>query len=441
MNNRVLFIGGNFSPEPIGIGKYNGEMVDWLAGQGYDCTVITSFPYYPHWKVQDPYLKNSSWFKKEIKYVKPYYEKVVRIYRCPQFVPGNPTGSKRMLLDFSFCLTSFMVLFKLLFHKKYDYVISVVPCFQIGILAILYKAIRGGKFLYHVQDLQIDAARDLKMIKSSILIKCLFRLEKFILKQADVVSSISEGMMDKIKAKCDREINFFPNWVDTKLFFPITDKTALKEEFGFKNTDKVVLYSGAIGEKQGLEAILKVAESLTHIHSLKFVLCGSGPYLKKLVALKESLNLENVVFLATQPYEKLNRFLNMADLHLVIQKANASDLVMPSKLTAILAIGGVAVVTAPENSSLHNLITRHDMGLVIEPENLEALTGVICSSVFRNLAYVSTNARDYAEQYLSIGRILPRFFQNIQHKPAATVQESYTLQTTPSYQRAEMQVL
>lgn len=439
MENRVLFIGGNFSPEPIGIGKYNGEMIDWLACQGYDCTVITSYPYYPQWKVQDPYSKKAFWFKKEIKYSKPFYEKAIQIYRCPQFVPGTPTGSKRMILDFSFCLTSFMIVFKLLFHKKYDYVISVVPCFQIGILGILYKFIRGGKFLYHIQDLQIDAARDLKMIKSTTLINALLGIEKFILKQADVISSISEGMMEKIKTKCNREIDFFPNWVDTKQFFPIENKGALKQEYNFKSTDKIVLYSGAIGEKQGLEAILYTANSLKHIQCLKFVLCGSGPYLKKLEGLRESLALTNVIFMPTQPIEKLNRFLNMADIHLVIQKANASDLVMPSKMTTILAIGGVAVVTAPENSSLHKLISSHKMGLVIEPENMQALTGIVMTSIFKDLDYCSINARNYAEQHLSINRILPRFFQNIQYTPVVNMQESYILHPQIRYEQAEMQ--
>ena len=67
MSKRVLLIGGNFSPELTGIGKYNGEMIDMLASQGYDCTVITSYPYYPHWKVQEPYTTSSGWFKRELK--------------------------------------------------------------------------------------------------------------------------------------------------------------------------------------------------------------------------------------------------------------------------------------------------------------------------------------------------------------------------------------
>ena len=76
---------------------------------------------------------------------------------------------------------------------------------------------------------------------------------------------------------------------------------------------------------------------------LKFIICGSGPYKKELQKMADSLNLNNVNFFPTQPFEKFNQFLNLADLHLIIQKASASDLVMPSKLTTILAVGGISL--------------------------------------------------------------------------------------------------
>ncbi len=57
MKKRLLLISYNFSPEPTGIGKYNGEMISWFVAKGYDCTVVTAYPYYPYWKVQESYKK------------------------------------------------------------------------------------------------------------------------------------------------------------------------------------------------------------------------------------------------------------------------------------------------------------------------------------------------------------------------------------------------
>jgi colanic acid biosynthesis glycosyl transferase WcaI len=308
MNKRLLLIGGNFHPEPIGIGKYNGEMIDFLAKQGYQCSVITSYPYYPDWKIQEPYSKYCYWYKRELKDTGYGKSSAIEIFRCPQYVPSKPTGKRRILLDISFCITASIKVTQLLFQKKYDVVIAVAPCFQVGLIAILYKKFKGAKFLYHIQDLQIDAARELKMIRSQMMINILLKIEKYILKKADTVSSISPAMIKKIKQKFERDIVFFPNWVNTSLFYPLQEKDKLKEEFSFNASDKIVLYSGAIGEKQGLEAIIDAAEGLGYISELKFIICGMGPYKEKLEQLKEKRNLKNLVFLPLQPTEKLNRF-------------------------------------------------------------------------------------------------------------------------------------
>jgi colanic acid biosynthesis glycosyl transferase WcaI len=403
---RILFIGGNYYPEPIGIGKYNGEMIDMLAREGHYCTVVTSYPYYPQWKVQQPYAPKPKWFKKEIKYVDGNANPTIQVYRCPQYIPTRPTGRARMLLDLSFCISAFLLVACLLFRRKYDLVIVVAPCFQLGLLGILYKKAKGAKFLYHIQDLQIDCARDLNMIKSARTIALLLKAEKYILRNADIISSISPGMIKKIKDKCHKEVVLFPNWVDTSLYFPLTEREALKKEFNFSPTDKIVLYSGAIGEKQGLENIIHIAKSLEHFNNLKFVICGSGPYRDALYTLQKTLSLKNVVFLQLQPLHKLNHFLNMADIHLVLQKSNASDLVMPSKLTTILSVGGVSIITASKNSSLYQLVEANKMGVLVEPDNRGELLAAIERTLNNDNAHINKNARAYAENFLSIQKVI-----------------------------------
>ncbi|MDQ6813121.1 MAG: WcaI family glycosyltransferase, partial [Bacteroidota bacterium] len=299
MKKRILLIGGNYFPEPTGIGKYNGEMVKWLAEEGHSCTVITTFPYYPHWKIQHPYDKDCFWFKTER--IEIGNNQFVNVIRCPHYVPGIPTGLKRMISELSFFFTAYLALLLLLFKKKYDIVITVAPPFAIGLLGIFYSKIRGGKFLYHIQDLQVDAARDLAMIKSNFIVRGCLSIEKFIIKNADCVSTISAGMIDKVKIKCKKEVLLFPNWVDIETFYPISRKNELKARHGFSASDKVVLYAGAIGHKQGLETILQAAKAVEDIPYIKFAICGSGPYKDKLIAVKNEMGLKNVHFLPLQP--------------------------------------------------------------------------------------------------------------------------------------------
>lgn len=410
MGKRILLIGGNFSPEPTGIGKYNGEMISWLANNGYDCTVITTYPYYPQWQVQPPYERSKNWFKKE---VHPQGKGTFTVYRCPQYVPAEPSGKKRMLQDASFAAAAFIKVMQLVWKKKYDIVITVAPPFHLGLLAVLYKKLRGASFVYHVQDLQIEAARDLQMIRSPRLINGLLKLEKVILRQADHVSSIADGMIRKISDKTGREVLYFPNWVDITQFHPLTDKDILKQSFGFSPTDKIVLYSGAIGEKQGLEALLHAAAAWQHREEVKFLICGSGPYKAKLEQLAAQLQLKNTIFFPLQPLAEFNRFLNMADVHLVIQKSHASDLVMPSKLTTILAVGGIALITANEGTGLHDLVSRYKMGILVNAEDQEALRAGIGKAVWEDTADIARNAREFAAGHLSISGVMTRFEEQV----------------------------
>ena len=425
MSKRILLIGGNFSPELTGIGKYNGEMIECLAKNGFDCTVLTTFPYYPQWKVQEHYKKNSYWYKRElIGNTNP-----VKIIRCPHYIPRNPSGVKRLLSDLSTLFSTLVAMLPLLFQKKYDHVIIVAPPFMLGLLGIFYKKVRGSQFIYHIQDLQVDAARDLNMIRSESLIKLLFTIEKFILNHADVVSTISKGMMNKIKNRCNKEVAFFPNWVDLDAFYPIKNKKALKVKFGFDPTDKIVLYSGAIGKKQGLEAIIHSAKFLEGNTNVKFVICGFGPYKENLISLQKKLHLKNVIFLPLQPANLFNQFLNMADVHLILQKSNASDLVLPSKLSAVLAIGGISLVSADPGTSLYEIMHTSDMGYVIQPENQDALNTAILNAIENNNEEKEKNARSYAETFLCINSILLNFSENVlKQKPAQELRKSLKIE-------------
>jgi len=407
MRKRILLIGYNFYPELTGIGKYSGEMMDWLAGKGYDCTVITTYPYYPHWKVQEPYYKSRFWYQTEVKNYMSGGR--LTICRCPMYVPAKPTGLKRILLDASFLVSAFFKLLQLLPAAKFNLVVAVTPSFQFGLLGVLYKKLRQSRFVYHVQDMQIEAAKELNMINNERIIKVLFKAEAFICKHADCVTSISTGMVEKLEQKTKRKVLLLPNWADTRLFFPLKDRRRIKANFNFDPTDKIILYSGAIGEKQGLDAILHAAAELSQQPECKFIICGSGPYKAKLQTMAAELRLTNVFFMPLQPMEKFNSFLNLADVHLVIQKANTGDLVMPSKLTTILAVGGLAVITANPGTSLHTMVQEHGLGILVEAENQLALNEGLRQALNGDSQMMTAKVHAYAQKYLSIEKIMHSF--------------------------------
>lgn len=403
---RILLVGINFSPELTGIGKYSGEMVNWLADNGNECTVVTTFPYYPTWSIQTPYT--GKFYKREL-----IKDGNVEVIRCPIYVPEKPSGSKRILHDASFFFSSFLVIFMLLFKKRHDYIFCIAPPFHIGFLGLFYRFFKGGELIYHIQDLQIEAARDLKIIKSESVFKIMFKLEHLILRFTDHLSTISIGMIEKLKVKIARDIMLFPNWVDTDMFSPITARNFLKENWGYSPEDKVICYSGSIGEKQGLESLIKIAKQTEHQSHIKYVICGNGPYRAKLMEMAAEQGLANMRFMDLQPMETFNSFLNMIDVHLVLQKKSACDLMLPSKLTTIWSSGGLALVTAQKGTTLHTAIKKHDMGVVIDCEDDDLLKQNIIYCCSKDFSYETSNARDYAISHLSSATILRKMMTDL----------------------------
>jgi colanic acid biosynthesis glycosyl transferase WcaI len=395
---RILIIGINSRPEFTGIGRYTGEMLTWLAGQGHRVTMITAYPYYPYWKIQKPY---SGWlYKKETPLPG------LTLYRCPLYVPAVPTGLKRMIHEGTFFMSAFLVVVKLLFKRRYDTVFTIAPPFHLGFLALFYRFFKGSPIVYHLQDLQIDAAKELGILKSGPLFSVLFNLEKFILKKADIVTTISVGMHERILNKIRRSVVLFPNWVDTNLYYPVRERDDLKRRWGFLPEDKLVVYAGSIGEKQGLDMLLHIAATLGTHKQIKFIICGTGPFKEKLAALAIELGLNNVFFFPLQGDDVFNDFLNIADVHLVLQKGDAGDLVMPSKLTTILSIGGLAIATANPGTTLYEVITTNQMGIIVSPDNELELSNAIVDCFECDHSQKRINARNFAEHNLNKDIIL-----------------------------------
>ncbi len=397
---RILVIGINSLPEPTGIGKYTGEMLSWLAEKGYEVTMVTAYPYYPQWKLQQP--------TSGLSYRKERPSKGITLYRCPMYIPSRPTAFKRGLHELTFFLSAFLMICRLLFKRRYDMTFVIAPPFHLGYLGLFYRMLRGTPVTYHIQDLQIESAQRLGMIRSSRLLSWLLKVERHMLNAMDHISTVAEGMRKKVEQKTSKTVSLFPNWVDTISYYPVVNADNLKRRWGFSSADELVVYSGSIGEKQGLDGLLRVAQRLCDQPHIKFIICGTGPFKERLVRMAAELNLGNVSFLPVQSNRVFNNFLNIGTVHLVLHKEDQADMVMPSKLNTILSVGGLAIVTTHPGTSLYKVIKENKMGLVVPPQDDEALAKAILRCCSSDFSKIRRNARDYAEQNLSREVILQK---------------------------------
>ena len=358
---RILIYSVNYFPELTGIGKYNAEMAQWLAEQGHEVTIITAPPYYPWWRVQPPYR---SWLYRTEQLDN------VKVHRCPLWVPSQPTGIKRLLHLFTFALTSIPPLLLQIF-KRPDVFIVLEPTLFCAPAALGVARLAGARTWLHVQDFEVDAALGLGLVKIKGVGVVAAKIERWLMNCFDRVSTISENMVERLAVKGvgpGRRV-LLPNWVDAQDIFPMSGPSGYRAELGIGDDICVALYSGNMGEKQGLEILLEAAKLLQDEAGLLFVLCGEGAARERLMQM--GAGLRNVHWLPLQPVEQLNELLNLADVHMLPQRADVADLVMPSKLLGMLASGRPVLATAHPGTQLAEVVSS--CGKVVEPGNAQVV--------------------------------------------------------------------
>jgi colanic acid biosynthesis glycosyl transferase WcaI len=399
MGLRLLIHGINYAPEFVGIGRYTGELGAWLRSRGHAVTVLTAPPYYPSWRVPASY-RHPAWRREWLD--------GVEVLRSPLYAPARVTGKGRLLHELSFgagCLPWWPTLWS----RPWDAVLAVCPLLQSGLVPALLARRRQVPFIFHVQDLQLDAARELDIIRQPLLLACLGRLERFLFTRAQAVTTISRAMAARIidKGAPPERVHLLPNWADLDDIKPGNRKNALRQELGFKD-EVIVLYAGNMGEKQGLEVILEAASLTRRNTAIRYVLAGEGGARKRLMERAWKLSLDSVRFLPLQSQERFPMLLAAADIHLVVQKHKASDLVMPSKLGNILAAGRPFIATALPDTELGRVTLESRAGLLVPPEAAGPLAQAII-----NLAQnkdirrkMGLKARNFAEERLGRDKIM-----------------------------------
>jgi colanic acid biosynthesis glycosyl transferase WcaI len=363
---KILIHSINYLPELTGIGKFTGEMGTWLAARGHDVRIVATPPYYPEWRIRQGYRR--FWYARED-------IAGAKVWRCPFWVPRRPTSLKRIFHLASFSLSSLPVLLwqALVFRPDVVFVIKP-PAFSLpgGLLAAL---VGGARSWLHVQDFEVDAAFEMKLLSGGWLRRAVLAAEAFWIRRFGFATTISPRMLDKLRAKgvAEERSALFPNWADTENIRPLDRPSSYRAELGLEPGAVIALYSGNMGDKQGLATILDAARRTADLGLVHFILAGEGAARERLE--EEARGLANVTILDLQPLERLNEFLNLADIHLLPQRADAADLVMPSKLGGMLASGRPVVAGAGPGTQVADAVTG--AGIVVAPDDGAAMAEAI----------------------------------------------------------------
>jgi colanic acid biosynthesis glycosyl transferase WcaI len=401
---KILLYGINFAPEPLGVGRYTGEMAQMLNAAGHEVRVVTALPYYPEWKVSPNYSKWS--------YVTETFEGM-KVFRAPLWVPHFPKGQKRILHLITFAITSLPLMIRQWTWKP-DLVWMAAPSIMCAPAALLTARVCGAKAWIHVQDFETDIAFGLGVISGGWVRRTVDACESWLLSRFERVSTISKGMMARALAKGVKEnvLVSCPNWVDLDQITISRGPSPYRAELGIPDDAVVALYSGTMGIKQAVDWLAEAAVRLADVPNLMFVFCGDGQM--KAGAQAMCGHLPSVRFVPLQPLERLSDLLALADIHLLPQRPGAGSMVMPSKLTGMLASGRPVVAMSEAGTELTEVVGT--CGKVVEPGDVPAFADAVLSlSTEPELrAQLGRIGREFAKNNLSARSVLARVESEMQ---------------------------
>jgi colanic acid biosynthesis glycosyl transferase WcaI len=386
---KVRLWGINYAPEFIGIGLYNTELAEFLSGQGHDVTMVSTFSYYPAWKKRDE--DRGRWSAHET-------INGVNVFRCWHYVPSRVSARRRIAHELSFVLTSLVRQF---FLPCPDVILVVSPPLLLGWAAWLLTRFKKAPFVFHVQDLQPDAAVKLGMLKPAWLAKPVYYLEKFAYRKAAWVSVISSVMADAIRAKGipGNRVKYFPNWVT--LQGPLPTRADSKVRLGLPADAQVISYAGNLGEKQGVPLLAEVARQLQEQPNLVFVVAGEGPGRAALEAIKLRYGLGRMILRDLLSTEEHICLLRASDLCILPQRAGSGASFFPSKLLNILACARPIVTNAEAESALARSVRDGEFGFIVEETDPASFAHSIIRLLERpaDLEQMGEAARQYAARF------------------------------------------
>jgi glycosyltransferase involved in cell wall biosynthesis len=254
-------------------------------------------------------------------------------------------------------------------------VVATSPPLFTGLAGWALARLNRAPFVFDVRDLWTAAAVSLNQIPSSRAVKAGQKLERFLYRQATVVTAVTEPFVqhiDAIRAR-DPKAQFLPNGT-LDMFFEVERNVEARKDLGVSPDSFVVMFAGTLGIAQALPSVLQAAELVGE--GIEFIFLGDGPVRDRLADLAAERALANVHFHPQVPLQEVTRFLAAADALLVTLSAHPTfEEFVPSKLIDFMATGIPVILAAAGEAA--RIVERNQGGLVVAPEDPTALAEAI----------------------------------------------------------------
>ena len=374
---RILFLTDNFPPEVNAPATRTYEHASEWAGKGYEVTVITCAPNFPHGKVYKGF-KN-----KLINHEEKDGIKVIRVWT---YITANEGFLKRILDYTSFAVMAFLAGL----WVRTDIIVATSPQFFTAVAGRWLSFFKFKPWIMEVRDLWPESIAAVGAMNEGKIYKFLEWVELRLYKSAKKIIVVTDTFKRKIAARgIDvSKIDVHKNGVILDLFEPRPKDGELMEANIQFHGKYVFAYIGTHGMAHGLSFILnslpKLQESLPQAH---FLFIGEGAEKENLLKQAKDLNLDNVTFMPFVPKHEVVRYLSLMDVALVnLKKSDTFKTVIPSKIFEAAALQKPILLGLEGETK--GIIESFNAGTCFEPENEEEFI-LKCHEILREKQYTA----------------------------------------------------
>lgn len=386
---RILFLTDNFPPEVNAPATRTYEHAREWVGKGYEVTVITCAPNFPHGKVYEGF---------ENRLVNREEKDGIKVIRVWTYITANEGFLKRILDYISFAVMAFLAGL----WVRTDIIVATSPQFFTAVAARWLSFFKFKPWIMEVRDLWPESIAAVGAMNEGRIYKFLEWVELRLYRSAKKIIVVTDTFKRKISARGidGSKIDVHKNGVILDLFEPrLKDKKLMELNPQFHGK-KVFAYIGTHGMAHGLSFILnslpKLQESLSQAH---FLFIGEGAEKENLLKQAEDLKLTNVTFMPFVPKYEVVRYLSLMDVALVnLKKSDTFKTVIPSKIFEAAALQKPILLGLEGETK--GIIESFNAGTCFEPENEEEFI-LKCHEILQEKQYAQfqSGCKNLAEAF------------------------------------------
>lgn len=357
MSRRLLIFGINYAPEPTGTALPTIWWSELAAQLGWETSVITGVPHYPSWR--------------RGKVPRRHWRGPVRVVHRSHYIPRRQSALRRGLYELTWVLSALPEVTSV----RPDAVLGVVPSLGGAVLAATAAARYRVPYALLFQDLMGRAAELGGIPGAGRVAGVVESVELALARRATGLAIIAEGFRPYFLngGVPDERIHRVRN--PARLPTINEPRERVRQRLGWSDGQFVVLHSGSMGYKQGLDTVVEAAAATRSDDPVLFVFQGDGNQREALQAQVSRLGLHNVRFLPLAADEDFGSVLASADALLLNQRGSVVNMSLPAKLASYFAAGVPVLAAVSDADEVAIEVGCVGAGIVVRPDDPHALLG------------------------------------------------------------------